>query len=76
MKEANVDLPVRVVIYCPSLELKNKQGRLVAVSPQGYYEVLLEFAERSHTALLPIDGTALVFAEPNPSAETIPDLER
>jgi len=71
-----VDLPLRVVIYCPSLELKNKPGRLVSVSPQGYYEVLLDFAERSHTALLPINGTVLVFAEPNPSTETIPDLER
>ncbi|HJW13417.1 MAG TPA: hypothetical protein VJ776_01905 [Thermoanaerobaculia bacterium] len=71
-----MDLPARVVIYCPTLELKNKQGRLVAVSPQGYYEVLLDFAERNHTAFLPIEGTALVFSEPNPSTETMPDLER
>jgi hypothetical protein len=71
-----LDLPARVVIYCPTLELKNKQGRLVAVSPQGYYEVLLDFAERNHTAFLPIEGTALVFSEPNPSTETMPDLER
>ncbi len=71
-----MDLPARVVIYCPSLELKNKPGRLIAVLPNGYYEVRLDFAERNHTALLPISGTALVFADPNPTTEAIPDLER
>jgi hypothetical protein len=71
-----VDLPARVVIYCPTLELKNRPGRLIAVLPIGYYEVLLDFSERNHTALLPISGTALVFSEPNPAAETMPDLER
>jgi hypothetical protein len=71
-----VDLPARVVIYCPSLELKNKPGRLIAVLPNGYYEVRLDFAERTHTALLPISGTALVFSEPNPATEALPDLER
>ncbi len=71
-----MDLPARVVIYCPSLELKNKPGRLIAILPNGYYEVLLDFAERNHTALLPISGTALVFSEPNPATETLPDLER
>ncbi len=71
-----MDLPARVVIYCPTLELKNKTGRLIAVLPHGYYEVRLDFSERNHTALLPISGTALVFSEPNPTTETIPDLER
>lgn len=71
-----MELPSRIVIYCPALELKNKPGRLVAVSPQGYYEVLVDIGERTHTALLPISSTALVFAEPQPASETIPDLER
>jgi hypothetical protein len=71
-----MDLPARVVIYCPALELKNKPGRLVALSPQGYYEVLVDIGERTHTALLPIHSTALVFADPQPASETMPDLER
>lgn len=71
-----MDLPARVVIYCPALELKNKPGRLIAVLPAGYYEVRLDFADRNHTALLPISGTAIVFSDPNPATETIPDLER
>jgi hypothetical protein len=71
-----LDLPARVVIYCPTLELKNKQGSLMSVSTFGYYEVRLDFSERNHTAFLPIEGTALVFAEPNPVTELLPGIER
>ncbi len=71
-----MDLPARVIIFCPTLELKNKPGRLMAVSPQGYYEIWLDFSERNHTVLLPIAGTALVFAEATTSAEIIPGIER
>jgi hypothetical protein len=71
-----MDLPARVVIFCPSLEIKNKPGRLMAISPEGFYEVRLDFSERNHTALLPINGTALVFSEPNPTVGTMPELER
>jgi hypothetical protein len=71
-----MDLPALVAIYCPAMELKNRAGRLVSISPHGYYEVILEFAEGSHTALLPIEGTGLVFTEPIAVAATMPDLER
>jgi hypothetical protein len=70
------DLPARVIIFCPTLELKNKPGRLMAVSTNGYYEVWLDFAERNHTVLLPISGTALIFAEPNTVGTPIPEIER
>jgi hypothetical protein len=71
-----VELPARVVVYCPILELKNRPARLVAISPHGYYEVRLEIGERNHTALLPIGETGLIFQEPNVTGETIPELER
>lgn len=71
-----MELPARVVIFCPTLELKNKPGRLMAVSAHGYFEIWLDFAERNHTVLLPIAGTALVFAEPNTTGEPIEDIER
>jgi len=71
-----LDLPARVIIFCPTLELKNKPGRLMAVSPHGYYEVWLDFAERNHTVLLPISGTSLVFADPNTVGAPIPEIER
>ena len=71
-----MDLPARVVIYCPTLEMKNKQGNLVSISNLGYYEVRLDFADQNHTAFLPIDGTVLVFAEANPVTELLPGIER
>lgn len=71
-----MELPARVVVYCPILELKNRPARLVAISPQGYYEVRLEIGERNHTALLPIGETGLIFQEPNVTGEPIPELER
>jgi hypothetical protein len=71
-----VDLPARVIVFCPAMELKNKPGRLIAISPQGYYEVRIDFSERNHTVLLPIPGTAIVFQEPNVAAELAPEIER
>jgi len=71
-----VEIPARVVVYCPTLELKNRPARLVAISPHGHYEVRLEIGERNHTALLPIAGTGLIFQEPNVTGEPIPELER
>ena len=71
-----MELPVRVIIFCPPLEFKNKQGRLLAISEQGFYEIRMEFAERNHTVLLPIANTALIFADPNVTGEPIPEIER
>jgi hypothetical protein len=71
-----LELPVKVIIFCPTLEFKNKQGRLVAVSDNGFYEVRMDFAERNHTMLLPIANTALIFADPNVTGEPIPEIER
>ena len=71
-----MELPARVVVFCPILELKNKPARLLAISPQGYYEVRIDIGERNHTALLPIAGTGLVFQEPNVTGEPGPEIER
>ena len=71
-----MEIPARVVVYSPILDLKNKPATLVAISPHGYYEVRLEISERNHTALLPIGGTRLIFQEPNVTGEPIPELER
>lgn len=71
-----MELPARVVVYCPILELKNRPARLVAITAHGYYEVRIEIGEKNHTALLPIAATGLIFQEPNLTGETIPELER
>ena len=70
-----MELPVRVIIFCPTIEFKNKQGRLIAISEQ-YYEIRMEFAERNHTVLLPIANTALIFDDANLTGEPIPEIER
>jgi hypothetical protein len=71
-----LDLPARVIVFCPTMELKNKPGRLMAVSSNGYYELWLDFAERNHAVFLPITATALIFQEPNAVVGEIPDIER
>jgi hypothetical protein len=71
-----VELPARVVVFCPILEFKNKPARLIAISPHGYYEVRIDVGERNHTTLLPIAGTGIVFQEPNVTGEPGPEIER
>ena len=71
-----MELPVRVIIFCPTIEFKNKQGSLLAISDEGFYEIRMDFAERNHTVLLPINNTALIFADPNVTGEPIPEIER
>jgi hypothetical protein len=71
-----VEIPARVVVYCPTLELKNRPATLVGVSPHGFYEVRIEIGALNHTALLPIAGTGLIYQEANVIGEPIPELER
>lgn len=71
-----MELPARVVVFCPILELKNKPARLVAISANGYFEVRIDLGERNHTAFLPIVATAIVFQEPNVSTEMMAEVER
>lgn len=71
-----MEIPARVVVYCPTLELKNRPVTLVGISPHGYYEVRMEIGESNHTALLPIAGTGLIFQDANVTGEPIPELER
>ena len=67
-----MDIPARIAIFNQTLEMKGKQGTLVAISEEGgYYEVVMEVQARNHRVLLPIAQTVLIFNEalPNLSAE-------
>jgi hypothetical protein len=68
-----MDIPAKVIIFCPALDLHNKQGTLMAVSSHGFYELHMEFSGRNHTVILPIAGTGLIFSEPN--SEVAPGFE-
>ena len=59
-----MDIPTKVYVTCPSAERKQIQGTLIAISPNGYYEVNVVFGSNTHQMLLPIAGTTLTTAEP------------
>lgn len=50
-------------ILASTLGAKMAKGRLVRISNEGFYEVLVDFSGKQHTCLLPIQTTILVAAE-------------
>jgi hypothetical protein len=64
-----------IKIYNEALGLKGNKGRLVRISEEGYYEVLIEAGGRNYSGLLPIAATVLVSATPEEEVATI-EVER
>lgn len=59
-----MDLPARVLAYCPVMNLSKHPATLVAIRPEGYFELRLTSQDgRQHLTLLPIAQTVLVFAD-------------
>jgi hypothetical protein len=58
-----MDLPAEVKIHNDLLGIKGRDGRLIAVQPEGYYEVTATLGEREHRLLLPIASTVLIATE-------------
>jgi hypothetical protein len=54
---------------------KAASGRLVRVASEGYYEVTLALQGGSYTTLLPIPGTVIIAAKPEPEVPPI-EVER
>lgn len=71
-----MDIPMKVYISCPTAELKKVPGTLIAVSPNGYYEIHVNFGANTHTLLLPIAETSLTAAEPILTAAAGFEVER
>jgi hypothetical protein len=71
-----MDLPARVIIFSPGMEIKNKPGVLIAISDRGYFELTMELSGKRHTVLAPIAGTGLVFNEPEEEFGEIAEIER
>lgn len=71
-----MELPTKVGVYNQILSLSNNPGTLVGIRPEGYYELQIANKGKIHVVLLPVAQTALVFAEPEPEVETVPDVER
>ncbi len=68
-----MELHTEVLIHNEILGVKGGKGVLLQISGDGYYEVNLQFGERVHRTLLPIQGTVLIGREPEEA--TRPDLE-
>lgn len=66
-----MDLPAKVLVYNQLLSLNATLGTLMAIRPEGFYEVRLSSQGKLHTVLLPVAASALVFAEPEP--EVLPE---
>jgi hypothetical protein len=60
---ARMEIPAKVSVFSKTLELKGKAATLVAISSDGYYEVVLDFQNRNHTVLFPVAETVLIFNE-------------
>ncbi len=70
-----MEIPSRVSVFNKTLEIKGKPGTLVAIG-EDYYEVNLQVQERTHTVLLPIAETVLIFNEPLPEMSADLEIER
>ena len=70
-----MDLPIEVLIHNPTLGLKGTRGTLLSVSEIGFFEVRCELGSRIHRILLPVEQTALIFAEADESPEAELDVE-
>ena len=71
-----MDLPANVQISNDQLGVKNQKATLVTISPHGYYELRLGFNQRQHKVLVPIQGTSVVFREPEPEFASDIEIER
>jgi hypothetical protein len=71
-----MEIPAKVSIFNRTLEVKGKAATLVAITPHGYYEVVMEVQQRNHTVLLPISDTVLIFNEALPAIASEFEVER
>jgi hypothetical protein len=58
-----MELPAEVLIHNETIGMKGSRGRLLTISPHGYYELNAKFGDRTHRILLPIEGTVIISQE-------------
>ncbi len=66
-----MDEQSHVRVYNEALGVKGAKGKLLQIHSDGYYEIALEVKERFYQALVPINGTVLLSAEPIVETESI-----
>ena len=71
-----MEIPAKVSVFNRTLEVKGKPGTLIAVSEEGYYEIVLEVQQRNHTVLFPISETVVIFNDAVPNISADFEIER
>lgn len=71
-----MEIPGKVSLYCTLLDAKGTNATLMAISPNGYYQLEVSLKGQRHAVLAPISQTALVFTEPEPEPEDGIEIER
>ena len=71
------EAPVRIYseILANTLGAKVAKGRLVRVTTDGFYEVLLEASGKNYTTLLPVQSTVVMAVEAEEEVQTV-EVER
>jgi hypothetical protein len=75
MIEREAPIHIYSEILVSTLGAKRAKGRLIRVSDDGYYEVLLEASGKNYTTLLPIASTVIMAVEPEEEVGRI-EVER
>ena len=55
-----MELPAEVKIHNETLSMKGRDGRLLAIHPEGFFELTTLFGNSEHRVLLPIAETVLI----------------
>jgi hypothetical protein len=76
VKGVDMEIPGKVSLYCTLVDAKGTAATLVAVSPQGYYQVEVNVQGNRHTMFVPVAQAALYFSEPEIEREEGFEIER
>jgi hypothetical protein len=71
-----MDLPAEIQIHNQLVGLKGGRGTLVAIHPEGFYEVKCPFGQSTHRVLLPIQETVIIFRQPELDYASEMEIER
>ena len=72
-----MEVPSEVMVHNEQLGLKGASAVLLQISPDGYYELNVQFGERLHRVLLPIASTRVTAKEAEATVEGLAmEIER
>ena len=71
-----MEVPNEVLVHNEVLGVKGSRASLIRIAPEGYYELNLKFGNNVHRVLMPIQGSVLIAAEPEPTVGESVEVER